>query len=253
MVWFKPKKTLPEDKYQSLLNFYSEMTESKAEILRELISEGKELLALENHSYHVGDYAQIAMMQWRHQDDPRPAIENMHVAYKKLLEYRLKIDPDYNYTMRQFTGTVDWDMVYLLFWFNGHSVSLELYNAVDVEDRYYDYSRHLTCLITDNTPTKDLSEKTLAFATKHSGLLDTNFKDVLKLLGEFETTETHEQIIERLNSNWLKRRNSSLYRNVAPGMAGSDDSNDLSIDFHLAGALKKKSITADTLHQWNWN
>jgi len=253
MAWFKRKKEESlEDKYKRLVDFYSGLIASKPETLRELISDGKELLALENHSYQVGNYAEIAMMQWRHRDDPRATIDAMYDAYKALLEYRLKIDPDHNYAMREFGGTVDWDMVYSLFWVNGRSVPLELYNARDLEDRYYDYSRYLTCLITDNVPPDDLKERTTKFSKNHSALVDKNFKDVLKLLGMFETTETPEKIIHRLNVNWQKRRNSSYYRQIAPGMAGSDYSNDLSLDFHLASALKRKKISADSIHQWIW-
>lgn len=85
-------------------------------------------------------------------------------------------------------------------------------------------------------------------------MVDREFRDKLRLLDSAPDSDEREALITRIEGNWPKRRNAGFYQSSAPLQAGHDASNDLSLDYQLAGILRRLGIARPhSPHAWRWN
>jgi hypothetical protein len=254
IFWKKKKAETLEEKFARLLDFNERLIESTRLSIDNIKISGDIRLALSNYSHLIHDHCDTALMLWRSGKDPRQIIADAHDVYNEMVSYRNQFDPDAIFTMAQIQGTADWDLLYSLFWLIGKHEPFDFYFADYQTGRYFIYSRYILCKTTNTKIPDDIEFLTMEAQKNNNDFVDKNFRDLLMLfddrLGESET----QIIVERITSNWYKRRNLDFYYSDAADCAGHDVSNDLSIDYQLACILKRNRwVFPENPHFWRWD
>ncbi len=248
----KPPETLPE-KFDRLLAFHDDMAQKTSAAIEQFKAENDPALALSNYSHLVHDHCEISVMQWRQGSDPRPAMGRMHAAYREMLAYRDAVDPSRTIPMEKIAGITDWDLVYACFWLIGQTEEPQFHFSRLLDERYFTYSRYLLHRLTDTAIPDAVAAAVHRFQSGHDELVDRNFRDLQRLVGDAPPAGEVDAIVARIEKNWLKRRGAAFYNSSAPLPAGFDVSNDLSVDYQLAGVVKKQGWEfPGNPHCWRW-
>jgi hypothetical protein len=247
----KPE-SLPE-KFIRLLAFHAETAASTRTLIAELKRGNQPQLLLWNYSHLVYDFSEIAVMRWRQGEDPRGAIADARSAYLEMMACRDEIDPRGQIPVESIAGITDWDFVHSLFWLVGSPEPVRLQRPELLNERYSAYSHYLLCRTTGLAVPPALAAAVERFKTGTEALVDRDFHDKLELLDGAPNVDRREALITRIERNWRKRRNDGYYAKHSPIQAGTDASNDLSVDHQLACILHRIGETRpQSPHAWKW-
>lgn len=253
---FKKKKPQPEslpEKFTRLLAFHAETSVSTRALIAELKRGNQPQLLLWNYSHLVYCFSEIAVMRWRQGDDPRDAIAQAHGAYLEMMACRDEIDPGGRIPVESIAGITDWDFVHTLFWLVGSPEPVRLHHPGVLQERYPAYSHYLLCRTTGVAVPPALADAVERYKNGSEALVDRDFRDKLELLDGAPDLDRREELLTRIERNWRKRRNDGYYAKWAPIQAGTDASNDLSVDHQLASILHVTGVTRpQSPHSWKW-
>lgn len=243
-----PPEGLPE-KFARLLAFRADMAAQTTARLAELERQDDRALLLSNHSHRVDDHCAIAMMLWRRGDDPRGAIADAHAAYRDLIACRNRVDPDHRLAVDRIAGITEWDLVHALFWLAGTPEPVVMQCPRRLEERYFAYSHCLLLRLTGNDVPAALAAVVARFAASGQGLVDRDFAAKQALL---DGAGDADALMARIAGHWPQRRRAGFYQASAPQFAGHDVSNDVAVDWQLAGIAKARGLMAPAPHAWRW-
>ena len=248
-----PPETLPQKRVR-LLAFHEDMVASATGAIADFRRAGDGPMVLSHYSHLIFDLVQIALMQWRMGDDPRPAIARARAAYRAMVSYREASDPGQAIPMDRIAGITDWDLVYALFWLAGRAEEPLFHFPELTGQRYFAYSRHLLLTLTDHPVAAGLQESIDGFATNGDGMADRDFRDLAALLDPALADAEAADVAARVAANWPRRRRARFYDTSAPLTAGHDVSNDLYLDYQLACVLSQADRSAlGGMHAWLWD
>lgn len=250
----KPKTESVADKFVRLFAFHAQMADSTRTAITALKQQDQPDLLISNYSHLLLYLGQIAVMQWRLGEDPRPAIANARQASREMIACWDEVDPQRALSMEQVSGITDWDLLYALFWLTGVQEPFQLGFPRLLEERYFAYSRFLLHRVTGTDVPAPLAKAVARFQSGSTALVDQDFHDKLALLDSDPASAETEALIQRIEGRWPQRRRNGFYQRSAPLQAGHDASNELSVDYQLACILRRLGIARPhSLHAWRWS
>jgi hypothetical protein len=210
----------------------------------ELLTFGKEAIAVRNQYTATFNQVLIGLMDWRRGDDPRPQFEIAVDAH----EHFLSLARDHGIQHQIYYKST----VLAMFALMGQTV-----DPSEEDGGYYKMNRwplYTSCVAhaLHNVALDSRRAELLShYLSKHNVLEDKSVKTYLMLTGVMTGDRSTAELVVDGNKNWEARKSNRSFAGASVE-DGYGNYNSWFVDILLAASIKKAGWDGDGIHVWRW-